>query len=124
MCAFVYVLRAHRSSNLSSRAATAQQINHENHECNHQQQMNQTSGYVKTDSQQPENQKNRYNPPKLIALALPPKKYAAQSLHFTNGHQATLLATVPTANPMGCVARCDIYCTSVEMLTLQFFVKC
>jgi hypothetical protein len=63
-------------------------------------------------------------PPKLIALALPPKKYAAQSLHFTNGHQATLLATVPTANPMGCVARCDIYCTSVEMLTLQFFVKC
>jgi hypothetical protein len=49
--------------NLSSRAATAQQINNENHECNHQQHVNQTSGYVKTDSQKPENQKNRHNPP-------------------------------------------------------------
>jgi hypothetical protein len=61
--AFVWVLRAHRSSNPSSRAATAQQVNDQNHECDQKQQMNQTSGYVKTDSQKPENQKNRHNPP-------------------------------------------------------------
>jgi hypothetical protein len=56
------VLIVPRSSNPSSRAATAQQINNENRECDHQQQMNQASGYVKTDSQKPENQKNRHNP--------------------------------------------------------------
>src|ERR1700675_3251603 len=48
MRAFVRVLPAHRSSHPSSRAATSQQVNDENHECDPQQQMNQTSGYVKT----------------------------------------------------------------------------
>jgi hypothetical protein len=63
MRAFVWVLPGHRSSHPSSRAAAAQQVNDENHECNHQQQVNQTAGYVKTDSQKPENQKNRHNSP-------------------------------------------------------------
>ncbi len=62
MRAFVWVLPVHRSFHPSSRAATAQQVNDENHECDPQQQMNQTSGYVKTDSQKPENQKNRRDP--------------------------------------------------------------
>jgi hypothetical protein len=104
----------------SSRAATAQQVNDENHECNHQQQMNQTSGYVKTDSQKPENQKNRHNPPSESHCHFLRRNMRAQYLHFTNGYQATLLATVQTANPMGCVAHCENYCTSAEMLTLQF----
>jgi hypothetical protein len=63
MRAFVQVLQAHRSSNRSNRAATAQQVNDEKNERDQQQQMNQTSGHVETDSQEPENQKNRHNPP-------------------------------------------------------------
>ena len=44
----------------------------------------------------------------------------AQDLQSTNGYQATLLATVQSANPMGCVAQCENYRTSAEMLTVQF----
>jgi hypothetical protein len=51
----------------------------ENYECNHQQQMNQTSGYVKTDSQS-QNIRGTAITPKLIALSLSPKKYAGTIL--------------------------------------------
>src|SRR5260370_40857981 len=59
--------------------------------------------------------------PKLIALSLNPKIYAAQYLHFTNGYHATLLATVPNANTMGCVTSSENYCTYDEMLTLPLW---
>src|ERR1700680_1871962 len=72
------------------------------------------------DSQKPENQKNRHNPPSQSHCHSLRRHMRAQDLHYTNGYQATLLATVQSANPMGCVAKCENYCTSAEMLTLQF----
>jgi len=62
MHAFSWRFNAHCSSNLSGRAATAaQQINDQNHECDNQQQMNQTSGQVEAETQEPQDQKNRHD---------------------------------------------------------------
>jgi hypothetical protein len=43
------------------RATTAQQINHQDYEGDHEKQMNQASGYVETKPQQPKDQKNGYH---------------------------------------------------------------
>jgi hypothetical protein len=59
MCTFVQSLNTHFSSRLfSGGAATAtDQVDYKNHQCHHHQQMNQASGYVEYETQQPKNQK-------------------------------------------------------------------
>ena len=89
----------HRSPNPSSRAATAQQVNDENHERDQQQQMNQTSGYVETDSQKPENQKNCHNPPSQSHCHSLRRNMRAQYLHNTNGFQTDLTRN-PSVQPI------------------------
>jgi len=54
----------------SDRSTTAHQINYQHHECKNQQNVNQTTCNVRTETKQPQNQKNYENCPKHLFILL------------------------------------------------------
>lgn len=55
---------------LGGTSSASQQVDDKNHECHHQEQVDQTSSYVETDPQEPKNQKNAHNRPRYSHLEI------------------------------------------------------
>jgi hypothetical protein len=92
----------------SGSTPTAYQVNDKDYQCNREQQMNQTAGYVQAKTEKPQNQKHNENCPKHIDLPCEIEPfYVAGASDLPHSRQADFARGV--INPQNGHTLCDAY---------------